>query len=189
MFLLYLDCSAWPCLGPSQLCLRRIKGTSVLSQQIRLQRISQRNCRRRLSGEVVTRSMMCATGDNVGTCYVSAQWTFSGSLGKWRIFQGDSGGPLMSKSGGVWELHGVTSWGVACRGLPGVYATVQRECICIHCTSIFWLQKIHITTWNDDGLFQKTTFFRCEKLDSAKYGIRLSEGRVIIQLACHIIMG
>ena len=113
----------------------------VLSQQIRLRRISQRNCRRRLSGEVVTRSMMCATGDNVGTCYVSAQWTFSGSLGKWRIFQGDSGGPLMSKSGGVWELHGVTSWGVACRGLPGVYATVQRECICIHCTSIFWLQK------------------------------------------------
>ena len=95
----------------------------------------------------------------------------------------------MSKSGGVWELHGVTSWGVACRGLPGVYATVQRECICIHCTSIFWLQKVHITTWDDNGLFQKKTFFSCEKLDSAKYGIRLSEGRVIIQLACHIIMG
>ena len=54
----------------------------------------------------------------------------------------------MSKSGGVWELHGVTSWGVACRGLPGVYATVQRECICIHYTSIFGYKKIHIATRN-----------------------------------------
>ena len=35
----------------------------------------------------------------------------------------------MAKSGGVWELHGLTSWGVACRSLPGVYATVQRKCV------------------------------------------------------------
>ena len=33
----------------------------------------------------------------------------------------------MAKDGGVWEVHGLTSWGIACRSKPGVYATVQRK--------------------------------------------------------------
>ena len=33
----------------------------------------------------------------------------------------------MAKNGGVWEVHGLTSWGIACRSKPGVYATVQRK--------------------------------------------------------------
>ena len=40
----------------------------------------------------------------------------------------------MAKAGDVWELHGITSWGVACddRDLPGVYAAVHCEHTHVH---------------------------------------------------------
>ena len=43
----------------------------------------------------------------------------------------------MAKAGDVWELHGITSWGVACddRDLPGVYAAVHCEHTYAHALS------------------------------------------------------
>ncbi len=38
--------------------------------------------------------------------------------------QGDSGGPLMYNQDGVFELHGVTSFGNSCGIFPGVYANM-----------------------------------------------------------------
>jgi len=62
-------------------------------------------------GGINAEVMLCATGSGftTDTC------------------QGDSGGPLAVESGGVWQLAGVTSFGIGCAEAPypGVYAEVS----------------------------------------------------------------
>jgi secreted trypsin-like serine protease len=65
----------------------------------------------------VTDSMLCALG------VASDGSTTDGC-------SGDSGGPLVCESGGVWTLHGITSWGRGCagpEGYAGVYGRVFSE--------------------------------------------------------------
>jgi len=58
-------------------------------------------------------SMLCAQGRR-GNAVVDA-------------CQGDSGGPLVCESGGVWTLHGATSWGRGCASAsyPGVWSRIN----------------------------------------------------------------
>jgi len=63
----------------------------------------------------ITSNMICAQGASADGRIIDA-------------CSGDSGGPLVCESGGVWTLHGVTSWGKGCASAdhPGVWSDVRE---------------------------------------------------------------
>lgn len=76
-------------------------------QQVYLDLVSQADCTSAY-GSSIDGTMICAGQDGRDAC------------------SGDSGGPLICQQDGVWQLHGITSWGRGCalEGYPGVWTRV-----------------------------------------------------------------
>ena len=95
--------------------LKSMGPTPDVLQEATVSLLNESECERNYSHtkQVITASMLCASGSNakgiVDTC------------------QGDSGGPLSCLEGDRWTLRGVTSWGQGCAyaNFPGVYGKVQ----------------------------------------------------------------
>jgi len=68
------------------------------------------------ANEQITEQMICAQGRAADGSITDA-------------CQGDSGGPLVCESGGIWTIHGATSWGRGCAGqnYPGLWARVYKQ--------------------------------------------------------------
>ena len=101
----------------------------------------------------------------------------------------------MAKTGDVWELHGITSWGVACnaRDLPGVYAAVHCEyartytCTLTYtrlfsspdpCPPLISSEHVRVKIFRVSHSFHFFPNFSGQELDKAKYWIRMFEGWV-----------
>jgi len=85
-------------------------------QKTEVQVMSNSDCRRTsYSSNMIKDAMICAQGRNSNNDVTDACTM-------------DSGGPLVCKSGGRWELHGVTSWGRGCArpDYPGIWARVTK---------------------------------------------------------------
>jgi len=90
-------------------------GAADVLQKGNVQVMSNSDCRKTgYSPGDITDAMICAQGRN--------------SNGVVDACQMDSGGPLVCRSGGRWELHGVTSWGKGCArpDFPGIWARVTK---------------------------------------------------------------
>ena len=71
----------------------------------------------------------------VQTVYQSTKWSL-GVVDLLVFSQGDSGGPLVCKRAGtnIYDLHGLTSYGVGCARYYGVYTRVSSYTQWIHDT-------------------------------------------------------
>jgi len=84
-------------------------------QEAHVDIVTNEACASAYGSSKITEDMICANGENNGKTTDACQ--------------GDSGGPLVCESNGVWQVHGVTSWGRGCaqKAYPGVWSRVTEN--------------------------------------------------------------